>query len=153
MPSGQAQLSRFITGWLDMSPMAQISKADDVYPEFTPAVVAAMQQELDQFVTKQLDGGNGTLSAFMTATSSNVPTGLSAIYGADLQPTGLDPKHRRGVLSLPAVLAYHSSDVSSGPVQRGLLVRRHLLCQYVPGRLPTSSIRSPRCRSTRPTPR
>jgi len=132
MPSGKAQLSRFITGWLDMGPLAEISKAEDVYPEFTPLVVNAMQQEFDRFVTQQLDGGNGTLSGFMTAISSNVPSDLSAIYGADLQPSGLNPQHRRGILSLPAVLAYHSSDVSSGPVQRGLLVRRQLLCQYVP---------------------
>ena len=132
MPSGQAQLARFITGWLDMGTMDQISKAPDVYPEFTPAVVTAMQQEFDQFVAAQLNGGNGTLAGFMTATSANVPAALSVIYGSDLQTSGLDPRHRRGVLSLPALLASHSSDVSSGPVQRGLLVRRQLLCQYVP---------------------
>jgi hypothetical protein len=36
-----------------------------------------------------------------------------------------------GVLSLPAVLTYNSNDVNSGPVERGLLVRRQLLCQIV----------------------
>jgi len=131
-PAGQAQLARFIGGWLNMGPIASVSKNPDLFPEFTPAVAAAMQQEFDQFVTTQLNGGNGTLSAFMTTPSANVPSALAKLYGADLQGTTLNTNHRRGVLSLPGVLAYNSSDVSSDPVQRGLLIRRQLLCQYVP---------------------
>jgi hypothetical protein len=129
---GQAQLSLFINGWLNMGPMSGVPKSPNVYPDFTVALATAMQQEFDQFVTAQLNGGNGTLTSFMTATSGNVPAALKPIYGADLLATGPDPKHRGGIVSLPAVLAYNSSDISSGPIQRGLLVRRQLLCQNVP---------------------
>jgi hypothetical protein len=132
MAQGQAQLSLFINGWLAIGPMSEVPKSPQIYPEFTMDLAAAMQQEFDQFVTTQLNGGNGTLASFMTATSSSVPGALKPIYGADLLPSGPDPKHRSGILSLPAVLAYNSSDISSGPIQRGLLVRRQLLCQNVP---------------------
>lgn len=131
-PRGAAELSRFMTGWVDMGPIADVSKSAAVFPEFTPDLATAMQQEFDQFVTTQLKGGEGTLSSFMTATSTNIPAILATIYGPDLTSAGLDTKHRQGVLSLPGLLAFHSSDVHSGPVERGLLVRRQLLCQDVP---------------------
>jgi hypothetical protein len=129
--AGQASLSRFVTGWIEMGPMASVPKSPAIFPEFTPAVATAMQQEYDQFVTAQLNGGNGTLAALLTGSSTNVPAALAPIYGSDLLPTGPDPNHRKGILSLPAVLAYTSSDVNSGPVERGLLVRRGLFCQVV----------------------
>jgi Protein of unknown function (DUF1592)/Protein of unknown function (DUF1588)/Protein of unknown function (DUF1585)/Protein of unknown function (DUF1595)/Protein of unknown function (DUF1587) len=131
-PRGAAELSRFMTGWVDMGPIVDVSKSATAFPEFTPDLANAMQQEFDQFVTTQLKGGEGTLSSFMTATSTNVPPALAAIYGPDLTSSGLDTKHRQGVLSLPGLLVFHSSDVHSGPVERGLLIRRQLLCQEVP---------------------
>ncbi len=131
-PAGQASLARFITGWMDMGPMSTVPKSPDVYPEYTPALAAAMQQEFDTFVSTQLNGGNGTLSDFLTATSTNIPAALDSVYGSDLLASGqLDPTHRKGLLSLPAVLTYNSNDINSGPIERGLLVRRQLLCQVV----------------------
>ncbi|HWA75507.1 MAG TPA: DUF1592 domain-containing protein [Polyangiaceae bacterium] len=129
----KVELKRLIDGWLDMAPVSEAPKVPEVFPAFTPAVIAAMQEEYDSFVATQLDGGEGKLSSFMTATSTHIPSALNAIYGSDLQGTTLDPQHRRGVLSLPGLLTFHSADYHSGPVERGLLVRRQLLCQYIPG--------------------
>ena len=129
----KATLTRFIGGWMDMPPLADTLKDPKVFAALTPTVLTAMQQEFDQFVTTQLAGGDGTISSFMTGTSTNVPAALAPIYGSDLLPSGLDPKHRKGILSLPAVLTVHSGANHSGPVERGLLVRRQLLCQYIPG--------------------
>jgi hypothetical protein len=129
---GQASLARFITGWMDMGPMSTVPKSPDVYPEYTQTLAAAMQQEFDTFVSTQLNGGNGTLSDFLTATSTNIPAALDSVYGSDLLKSGqLDPTRRKGLLSLPAVLTYNSNDINSGPIERGLLVRRQLLCQVV----------------------
>jgi hypothetical protein len=129
----KVELKRLIDGWLDMAPVSEAPKDLSVFPAFTPAVVAAMQEEYDSFVATQLAGGEGTLSSFMTATSTKIPSALAPIYGADLQGSALDPQHRRGVLSLPGLLTFHSADYHSGPVERELLVRRQLLCQYIPG--------------------
>jgi hypothetical protein len=137
----KAALTRFIGGWMDMAPLADTLKDPAVYPTLTPAVLTAMQQEFDQFVATQLNGGDGTIASFMMGTSTNVPAALAPIYGADLLPAGLDPRHRRGILSLPAVLTIHSGANHSGPVERGLLVRRQLLCQYIPGPPPDALAR------------
>jgi hypothetical protein len=96
-----------------------------------------MQEEFDAFVDVNVAGGQGTLSALMSATSARIPAALAPIYGSELTsgPGGtatLDPRHRRGILALPALLTYHSADQHSGPIERGLLVRRQLLCQEIP---------------------
>jgi hypothetical protein len=91
-----------------------------------------MQEEFDAFVDGTVAGGSGTLAALMSATSAHIPAALAAIYGGEIGAGTLDPKHRRGILSLPALLTYHSADQHSGPIERGLLVRRQLLCQDIP---------------------
>jgi hypothetical protein len=107
------------------------------FPTYTPDIAAAMQEELDAFVDGTVADGQGTLGALMSTTSTHIPSGLASIYGPELS-TGsgglavLNPAHRRGILSLPGLLTYHSADQHSGPIQRGLLVRRQLLCQQIP---------------------
>jgi uncharacterized protein DUF1592/uncharacterized protein DUF1588/uncharacterized protein DUF1585/uncharacterized protein DUF1587 len=130
--AGQASLARFVGGWMEMGPLSTVPKDPTIFAAFTPAIATAMQQEYNQFVTAQLQGGSGTLSDLLTGVSTNIPAALSAIYGTDLQADGtLNTAHRKGILSLPAVLTYTSSDTNSGPVERGLLVRRGLFCQPV----------------------
>lgn len=135
-PRAQEQLRLFVAGWLDMGPVSDAPKDPAVFPSFTPELAAAMQQEFDQFIDQRVDGGHGDLGALWTDTSTDFPDALMPIYQSDLLPDAasptLDPDRRRGVLSLPAVLTYHSADRHSGPIERGLLVRRRLFCQSVP---------------------
>jgi hypothetical protein len=129
---GAKSLERFVFGWLDMAPIAEAPKSPDFFPDLTPEIVSAMQEELDTFVTTQVAGGNGTLAGLLTAPSTRVPDALLPIYGADYAPgTGFDPTRRGGVLSLPGLLSYHAARDHSGPVERGLFVRRQLLCMVV----------------------
>jgi hypothetical protein len=133
----QQQLRIFVSGWVDMGAVAAAPKNAVTFPTFTPAVAAAMQEEFDAFVDTNVAGGQGTLGALMSATSAHVPAGLAPIYGAELAngqggAGTLSPNHRKGILSLPALLTYHSADQHSGPIERGLLVRRQLLCTDLP---------------------
>jgi hypothetical protein len=123
---GRAQLSLFVKGWIDMGPVADAPKSADAFPVFTPAVAAAMQEELDAFIDAKVAGGQGTFGSLLADPSAHVPGALTSIYGAD------PPNKRGGILTLAGVLTYHSADQHSGPVERGLLVRRQLFCQDVP---------------------
>jgi hypothetical protein len=130
--SSLRELRRFVFGWLDMEEIAEAPKSAEAFPELTEAVVSAMQQELDAFLDARLEGA-GTVADFFTATPSSVSQELRAIYGADYEPAGgFDPARRAGVLSLPGFLTYHASQQHSGPVERGLFVRRQLLCTVIP---------------------
>ena len=129
---GVGELERFLSGWLDMAPIAEAPKSPDFFPELTPAVVSAMQAEFDGFIRAALAAGSGTLNDLLTLRSASVPPALLPIYSADyVASTGLDPSRRAGVLSLPGVLSYHAARDHSGPVERGLFVRRQLLCMDV----------------------
>jgi hypothetical protein len=136
-PRGRQQLRIFVGGWVDMGPVSSAPKNATTFPAYAPAMAVAMQEEFDAFIDTNVAGGQGTLSALMSATSAHVSAALAPIYGSELTsgqggaPT-LDPRHRRGILSLPALLTYHSADQHSGPIERGLLVRRQLLCQQIP---------------------
>jgi hypothetical protein len=132
LPAASTQLARFVNGWMGMTPIADTPKSPDEFPEFTDALAGAMQQEFDTFVNTQLAGGSGKVSSFFTAVSTNIPAGLAPIYGSDLTASGLNTQHRTGILSLPGLLTVQSNDTDSGPIERGLLVRRQLLCQSVP---------------------
>jgi hypothetical protein len=130
--SAIVELARFVGGWLDMAPIADAPKSAEAFPELTPEIVGAMQAEYDTFVSSQLRDGGGSLQAFLTVQSTEIPSALGIIYGADLLGgASLDPTRRRGVLALPGFLAYHAADHHSGPVERGLFVRRQLLCHTV----------------------
>ena len=135
-PRATEQLRLFVKGWIDVGAVADAPKNADVFPTFTPAVAAAMQEELDAFIDAKVNRGQGTFLSLSLDTSAHVPSDLVAIYGDDLRTVNgapaLDPKRRRGILSLPGVLTYHSADQHSGPIERGLLVRRQLFCQDVP---------------------
>jgi hypothetical protein len=115
-----------------MTRVADAPKDETSFPEFTPDLAAAMQQELDAFIDERLSAGDGTLASLLSGTSSTVPPMLAPVYGEHLSAAGVDAARRRGILSLPGVLAYHSADQHSGPIERGLLVRTQLLCQPVP---------------------
>ncbi len=131
-PRAQQQLRHFIDGWLDIGPVADAPKDGTAFPDYTPALAEAMQQELDQFIDAKIAGGSGTLLSLFTDASSNIPPALAPIYAATLTPNGLDPARRKGILSLPGLLTYHSADQHSGPIERGLFVKRQLFCQVLP---------------------
>jgi hypothetical protein len=135
-PRASQQMSLLVKGWANLGPVAEAPKSSTVFPEFTPEVAAAMQEELDAFIDARVNTAQGTFASLLTDTSTHIPAALAPIYGAELSmleglPT-LDPLRRRGILSLPGLLTHHSADQHSGPVERGLLVRRQLFCTPVP---------------------
>jgi hypothetical protein len=135
-PRAKEQLRLFVKGWINVGPVADAPKNPEVFPSLTPTVVGAMQQELDGFINAKVNAGEGTFLSLLSDTNADIPAGLAPIYGDDLRTQNgistLDPQRRRGILSLPGVLTYHSADQHSGPIERGLLVRRQLYCQDVP---------------------
>lgn len=78
-PRAKPQLRVFVNGWLNMGAVAEAPKDATVYPELTPAVVLAMQQELDQFIDAEVAGGEGTLASLMSDVSTEVPPALVPI--------------------------------------------------------------------------
>ena len=120
------------------------TKIPILFPEFTPALKADLEREIELYLEHALGPGGGTLDALFGA-----PLGfanealLTHVYAADtlagvslpapvpgvFQAIAFNPSLRRGVLSLAGWLAAHSPVHRSSPVNRGLTIRTRLFCQ------------------------
>lgn len=142
-PRARVHLRRFLIAWLGLEDLDRLTKSNEFFPppDFTPVIRDEMKLEIDRFLDHALGEGGGTLDAlFGTSESFVTPLLASIIYKGDvLGPVGsgatlvkLDPRHRRGILSLPGFLAVHATVARTSPVDRGVFVLRRLLCQDIP---------------------
>lgn len=143
-PAAREHLSHFVRGWLGLPDLEQVNKIPALFPEFTPALKADLEHEVELFLAHALGAGGGTLDALF-----GQPLGfasealLTRVYATDalggtplpppvpgaFVPVAFDPTLRRGVLSLAGWLAAHSPVHRSSPVDRGLTIRTRLFCQ------------------------
>jgi hypothetical protein len=135
-PRARQAVAEFYRQWLGVSDLENVKKDATAYPEFTPALQAAMAAELPAFVEHVIWSADRSLTTLLTAPIGFVGSSfLAEIYGvepptdAGLSPIMLDPAQRAGVLTQAAVLAVHALPNQSSPVARGKFVRERLLCQ------------------------
>ncbi len=125
--------------WLGIDRLAQTAKDDAVYPDFDPQLAAAMEAETRRFSAAVVLQGDGRLETLLTADYSYLEPPLFELYGvtppADHNPglpITLDGSPRAGLLTQGSFLATHAHPNQSGPVQRAMVVRTHLLCDPPP---------------------
>ena len=80
-PEARAKLMRFFVSWLEVKEPAEFTIAPSVFPEFTPALAAAMVEEAKAFLTAQLSKAAPTLKDVTQSTQSFVSDALASIYG------------------------------------------------------------------------
>lgn len=91
-------------------------------------------QETALFVDDVVWSGNGNIDSLLTARYSFINPALAIVYGLPAPPSGLMTKvdvsaqPRAGILTQASYLAGHAGVNESSVVQRGLTVRRQLLC-------------------------
>lgn len=134
-PRGRDHLARFANQWLGTERLATATRNEAVYPDFDPALRAALAQEAGQaFAWHALDGA-GTVGATLTADTTWADARLADHYGVARPDGGRGmvplPGERAGggLVSMASVLAATAHSDQTSPVRRGLLVRERLLCQ------------------------
>jgi hypothetical protein len=123
---------RFFVSWLEVKEPDQFTIAPSVFPEFTPALAAAMVDETKAFLNAQLTKAAPTLKDVTQSTQSFVTDALASIYGVRAGGAGtltsLDPKQRLGIFTLPAVITSHSGPDTTRLVKRGVFFTRKVMC-------------------------
>jgi hypothetical protein len=131
-PDARTKLERFFLAWLEVKEPADFTISSELFPEFTPALAAAMVEETRAFLTHMLAGPNPSLKQITQATQSLVSEGLRAIYGLPRgTPAGLttlDANQRLGIFTQPAVIASHSGPSTTRLVKRGVFFTRKVMC-------------------------
>jgi hypothetical protein len=131
-PEARAKLMRFFVSWLEVKEPTEFTIAPSVFPEFTPALAAAMVEETKAFLSAQLTKAAPTLKDVTQSTQSFVTDALASIYGVAAggatQLTALDPKQRLGIFTLPGVITSHSGPDTTRLVKRGVFFTRKVMC-------------------------
>ena len=130
-------LGLFALQWLGVERIATADKNTDLFPQFDPALRAAMLEETRRFVAHVALEGTGSFDELLTADYTFANDQLAQLYGMPDGPGATHeqvplPGGRVGLLSQGSVLGSYAYSDQTSPVRRGLFVRRSLLCQELP---------------------
>jgi hypothetical protein len=136
-PKARELIGVFAVQWLGIEPILTTDKSQQLYPEMTPDLRRAMEEETRRFVQHVvLDGTHGydeLLTANYTFANDALASlyGISGISGSDLVMANL-PDGRAGVLGQASFLSTFAHSDQTSPIKRGVWVRERLLCQEFP---------------------
>jgi hypothetical protein len=137
--------------WLQVEDVRSVSKDATQFPQFTPALIAAMTEETRRFVEEVTLTQNGAVRALLTAPIGFVNDdlarvyGLSGSFGPELRRVEFDGSTERlGLLTQGTFLSSHSSASNrTSPILRGVFVLRRLACQDVQPPPPGAEMQEP----------
>ena len=128
----RSKLLRFFMAWLEVKEPDEFAIASSVFPEFTPAVAAAVVSETRSFLERQLAKAAPKMQDLTESNQALVPGAAAFLYGKTAAQTGtlieLDANQRLGIFTQPAVLASHSGPTTSRLVKRGVFFVRKVMC-------------------------
>ncbi|MGK3988899.1 DUF1592 domain-containing protein [Sorangium sp. So ce136] len=134
-PRVEAEMMRFMRGWLQLNRLVTSVKDNTVF-ELTDLTRQDMMNETKALIVDTALNQNGTFSNLLQADytfiNSNLAThyGLGGAGGTELTRVMLAPGQRdRGILAHGSFLTGHGGAKLSSPTQRGKMVRTRLLCQ------------------------
>jgi hypothetical protein len=135
--SAKTSLQGFFRERMKLREVTALTKDTAVYPAFTPALAAAMEQEslmlLDDVVwTRDTDYRD-----LFTADYAYVDTALAQLYGTDpVNRPGFErrtlPAQRRGIMGQAAFLSIEAHPAQTSPTRRGRFISERMLCIDIP---------------------
>jgi hypothetical protein len=137
-PAGQAHLATFVTEWMQVKDLPQVTRDPARFPAFTSALRDSMVEETKQFARAVFFGPTPTAKSLWGAETAYVDDRLAAFYGLSARPgstfapVDVSATTRRGLLGQAGVLLSHGHVDSTSPVKRGVFVLKRALCQPLP---------------------
>jgi hypothetical protein len=129
-------LGSFHLQWLELTRVSSLSRDEELFPDYTAELGAAMREETLRFVDYVIREGDARFETLLTAPYSFPSEPLLPIYGIEQSDVNADGptmlEHRAGILTQPSFLAAHAHYNQTSPVQRGKVIIRNVLCQALP---------------------
>ena len=141
-PRASATIQAFFAQYLDLGRLAQVERNPDLYPLYTPNLVAAMRSEIELVVDDLVNREQADIRGLFTGRKTFVNADLAAVYGIDAKgasaitfvPVELPADGARvGILTSSAFLTMNAHATETSPTLRGKYVRERVLCETVPG--------------------
>jgi hypothetical protein len=136
-PKARDTVSSFFSDWLALDGLAARAKDTTLYPQYTPALQAAMLAETSTFVQSVVFDGDGRWSTLLGAPYTYIDQSLGTLYGAQVMGTGvqrtmLNASQRSGFLTQASFLALTGTTEGSDPPRRGAAILTKLMCRPLP---------------------
>lgn len=144
----QRGFREFYRQWLGFDQLEALERDRTRYPEFTPALGAALRDSLSRQIDALAFEQHGTLADLLSSDHAYVNRALAPLFGVstpsdELSRVSLDGAQRKGLLTHPALLTALAKPNQSDPVLRGKFVRERLLCQPLPPPPPNVAVVPP----------
>ncbi len=156
-PRTRAKMQAFLQHWLQMDRVEPVAKDDQLFPGFTPEIIADLRTSLNIFLEDTVWNGPGDQRALLRADYVFLNNRLSNFYGVatngvtpsprstplsggavgeggeghrftdDFVKVTLDPGQRSGVLTHPYLLSMFAYQKQSSPIHRGVFLTRNIV--------------------------
>ena len=140
-PRAERAVQRFMSSWLQLdggvlhNALEEVEKDAALYPQWNPALQAAMRVETEAFVKRAFFEQNGSLEELLSAKYAYVNGPLADVYGVEGPANAdtwewveLDAQERGGILTRSAFLTVLSTKTVTAPIRRGVWVVEEMLC-------------------------
>ena len=139
-PRAKEMIARFHEQWLQLTRINSLEKDPAVFPGFSSAVAAAMQQEVRAFVDATIWQGDGKIATLFTAPYTYLDDTLGKFYGVGglsasfgrVDQAALGMRPASGILTMGGILASYADRNNTSPTHRGVFVRKALFCEGLP---------------------
>ncbi len=124
----------FFDQWFDVGRIRDAQRDPEMFPHFTPDVMAAMHDETHAFVRWMIESGNFTYSELLLSSKAFPGEALADYYGVEPQAEGvaIDYPDRVGLFTHPSFTAGHAKFDQTAIVGRGTFILDTLLCVELP---------------------
>jgi hypothetical protein len=132
-PRARAKMQLFLQHWLQMDRVEPLSKDDQLYPGFSPEVIADLRVSLDLFLEDTVWNGSSDYRDLLRADYLFMNNRLATFYGLNTNLTddfvrvSFDSEKRSGVLTHPYLLSAFSYTRLTSPIHRGVFLTRNIV--------------------------
>lgn len=148
-PRAEQPVADFHQQWLHMDEYEDLSRDEDLYPDFDPDLAPVMEAETQELIRHVIFEWNGDYEMMLTEPVSFVNDDLAALYdiegdfGDELELVDLDPDERAGILTNLGFLAAHAYTDKTRPFTAGCSSSGRSSAWTCPTRRRTSTRPSP----------
>lgn len=136
-PDSDAARASFAEQWLQLSRTSGAAVSPELFPEYSEELATSARSELEWLARRAL-GSGGDVRTLVTTREGYVDAGLAAIYGVPAPASGFATvsfdadSQRGGLLGTVGFALATTNYLETSVVQRGLFVRRNVMCIEIP---------------------
>jgi hypothetical protein len=132
-PRSRAKVREFLHHWLQVGHADNLAKDPELYPRFTPRLMADLRTSLDLFLETVVWSDHADYRELLLADYLYVNPTLAEFYGVSLPEhdefsrVAVASQHRAGVLTHPYLLALFAYPKTTSPIHRGVFLTRNIV--------------------------